>query len=280
MKNRLRLTALAVTFALGSLVQAQTLQVQDPVEIPDPVASHNGKDLSRAEFLEFVSFIVGNDDTSILHSKEQVNNLVEAYLLQKALAERAVENKLDKDPKFEAQLRQITSVALAEAELKRFAESKEITEEEIRKEYDQQVSAIDTKEYKAAHILVEDEAAAKELAKEIAEGKTTFEEAAKEHSIDPGSKESGGDLGWFTANVMVPEFSDAVKELKKGELTKEPVKSQFGYHIIQLEDIREAQNIETYENARGAIEQLLIENNLQDYIQEINEALKIDYKLK
>ncbi|AWE08678.1 foldase [Lysinibacillus sp. 2017] len=122
----------------------------------------------------------------------------------------------------------------------------EVTDEEIQHYYDQA-----SKELNARHILVEDEALAKELVKKLKAGED-FAKLAKENSTDTGSAEKGGDLGWFTVGTMVPEFNDAAYALEKNEIS-EPVKTDYGYHIIQVLDTRDVKDYGTLEDKKEEI---------------------------
>lgn len=126
----------------------------------------------------------------------------------------------------------------------------EVTDEEIQKYYDQA-----SKELNARHILVEDEALAKELVEKLKAG-GDFAALAKENSTDPGSGEKGGDLGWFTIGTMVPAFNDAAYALEIDEIS-EPVKSDFGYHIIQVLDKRDVKDYGTLEDKKEEIREAI-----------------------
>ncbi len=115
-----------------------------------------------------------------------------------------------------------------------------VTDAEIKAEYDKFVAANGGKEYKARHILVEKEDEAKAIIANLKKGQK-FEDIAKKQSKDPGSGANGGDLDWATAASYVPEFSEAMVKLTKGQLTQQPVKTQFGWHVIRVDDVREAQ---------------------------------------
>ncbi|KMN47020.1 peptidylprolyl isomerase PrsA [Bacillus sp. LK2] len=131
------------------------------------------------------------------------------------------------------------------------AVEKTITDKEVKDNYKPEI--------KASHILVKDEATAKKVKDELAQGKS-FEELAKQYSEDTGSKEKGGDLGYFTAGKMVKEFEDAAYKLKKDEIS-EPVKSQFGYHIIKVTDIKEQK---PFDEVKGDIKKDLVQKKMQD----------------
>ncbi|EJR57165.1 foldase prsA 1 [Bacillus cereus VD107] len=131
------------------------------------------------------------------------------------------------------------------------AVEKTITDKELKDNYKPEI--------KASHILVKDEATAKKVKDELAQGKS-FEDLAKQYSEDTGSKEKGGDLGYFTAGKMVKEFEDAAYKLKKDEIS-EPVKSQFGYHIIKVTDIKEQK---PFDEVKGDIKKDLVQKKMQD----------------
>ncbi len=150
-----------------------------------------------------------------------------------------------------------------------------VTEAEIQAEYAKSTGASGT-EYRARHILVDTENQAKALIAQIKAG-AKFEDVAKKDSKDTGSGENGGDLDFASPNVYVPEFGQALLKLKKGEMTDQPVKSQFGWHIIRLEDTREAQPPSLAE-VRPQIEQKLGQMKIAKFRDDIRAKYKTDYK--
>ena len=151
-----------------------------------------------------------------------------------------------------------------------------ITDADIQAEYDKFKAQATGTEYRARHILVEKEDQAKALIKEL-NGGAKLEDVAKKNSKDPGSAENGGDLDFAKPDAYVPEFSAALTKLKKGEMTQEPVKSQFGYHIIKLEDTREAQ-FPPLADIKPQIEQRLSQAKLAKFRDEVRAKSKTDYK--
>ena len=151
-----------------------------------------------------------------------------------------------------------------------------ITDAEIRAEYDKFKAQSAGSEYRASHILVENEDEAKALIVQI-QGGASFEDLAKKHSKDPGSGEKGGDLDWASEGSYVPEFSQAMAKLKKGEMTPAPVKSQFGWHIIKVVDVRESQ-FPPLDEVRPQIQQRLAQMQMAKYRDEIRTRTKTDYK--
>lgn len=143
-------------------------------------------------------------------------------------------------------------------------------------EYDKFKAANSGNEYRARHILVEKEEDAKALIAQI-KGGASFEELAKKNSKDTGSAEKGGDLDFANPNNFVPEFSKAMVALEKGQMTEEPVKSQFGYHIIKLEDTRPA-SFPAFDDVKAQIKQRIEQQKMAEYQQSLIEKAKTDYK--
>ena len=129
-------------------------------------------------------------------------------------------------------------------------------------------------EYKARHILVKQESEAKKIIAKLNKNPKAFAALAKEKSVDPGSKDNGGDLGWFDAQGMVPEFGAAVAQLEKGKMTEAPVKSQFGYHVILLEETR-AKQFPPLEEVKPMLEQQMQQQNLKTMLDEMKSKAKI-----
>jgi len=154
-----------------------------------------------------------------------------------------------------------------------FQKKNPVTDAEIKAEYDKFVAANGGKEYRARHILVEKEDEAKALIADIKKG-AKFEDLAKELSKDPGSGANGGDLDWAAAGSYVPEFSGAMVKLGKGEMTETPVKSQFGFHIIRVDDVREAQ-LPKLEEVKPQIAQQLQQQKLSGYQESLRSKAKI-----
>lgn len=151
-----------------------------------------------------------------------------------------------------------------------------VTDEAARAEYDRIKAQEGGTEYRARHILVEKEDEAKALISQI-KGGASFEELAKKHSKDPGSGARGGDLDFAKAESYVPEFGQAMAKLKKGEMTDAPVKSQFGWHIIRLEESREAQ-FPGFDEVKEQVKRSLGQKRMQDYQESLRKAARTDYK--
>ena len=157
-----------------------------------------------------------------------------------------------------------------------FRKKNPVTDDESLAEYNKFKAQATGTEYRARHILVEKEDEAKALIVQL-KGGAKFDELAKKHSKDTGSGEKGGDLDFAKPDSYVPEFSKALQALKKGEMTEAPVKSQFGFHIIKLEDVREAP-FPPYEEVKGQLKQRLEQQKVQKYQEELRAKAKTDYK--
>jgi len=153
-------------------------------------------------------------------------------------SQEAEKRKLQDNPEVQAAIELERMKVLSNAALAAMAREIEVTDDELKKAY-QQLEENTRTEYKARHILVKDEAEAKKLIKELDKG-ADFAELAKKHSLGPTGK-SGGQLDWFDASQMVKPFSDAVTAMKPGTYSKEPVQTQFGWHVIQLQEVRKAE---------------------------------------
>ncbi len=155
-------------------------------------------------------------------------------------------------------------------------ESFDITDEEIKKAYDERVTKLATQEFNARHILVKEEDAAKAIIKELEDG-ADFEKLAKEKSTGP-SGSNGGSLGWFKAQTMVPAFADALKTMKKGDISKTPVKTQFGYHIIKLEDSRNAK-LPELDTLKPQLQRVISQKKMLAYMEELKKTANVKITL-
>ncbi|RZI92602.1 MAG: peptidylprolyl isomerase, partial [Variovorax sp.] len=145
---------------------------------------------------------------------------------------------------------------------------------EVQAEYDKFVAANGGKEYKARHILVEKEDDAKKIIADLKKG-AKFEDIAKKQSKDPGSGANGGDLDWANPSSFVPEFSEAMIKLKKGETTQVPVKSQFGFHVIRVDDVRQAQ-LPKVDEVKPQIVKQLEQQKLQKFQEDLRAKAKVE----
>ena len=226
-----------ILLSLAPLAQAQTAAPAAPttpaVDSGKPLAVVNGKEIP-ALYGELVKreMAQGQPPSPELEARVR-ESLVNLELLSSA----AVAKGLDKDPQLAAALDIRRKDQLAKAYLEDYVKAHPVTDAEIQAAYDKAKAGPVEPEYRARHILVKTEAEAKKIIADLGK-KAKFEDLAKKQSQDPGSAKNGGALDWANRGAFVKEFSDALASLKKGETTKTPVKTQFGYHVIRLDDTR------------------------------------------
>jgi peptidyl-prolyl cis-trans isomerase C len=196
-----------------------------------------------------------------------MSELRDIYLL----STQDIGSELAQEPRLAAQIQLQTQGAIAQAVAGDYLASVEVSEEEILAEYAEQAEMAPQLQFKARHILVATQGEAIDLIAEL-DGGADFEELAMEKSTGP-SGPTGGDLGWFSPNQMVPPFSNAVAALEDGEYTSEPVQTQFGWHVILREESRDSEP-PTLESVREVITQQVQQKKLQAYIASLREAAK------
>ena len=162
------------------------------------------------------------------------DELVNREILSQAAAKRG----LDKDPNIAAQMKIAAQAVLIRAYFDDYVKANPVKDEALKAQYDEFVKQMGDKEFKARHILVETEEEAKTIIAQLGRGES-FEKLAKEKSKDIGSKDNGGDLDWGPAGRYVPEFGNAMRALQKGQTTPNAIKTQFGWHVIRLDDSRD-----------------------------------------
>ena len=200
---------------------------------------------------------------------EVINYLVDLKIGAKAAAAA----KVDNEPDFAARLAYYREKVLLDQYLTREGR-KAATDDAAKKLFEDTTKAMaPEEEINARHILVEDEAQAKAIVARLKKGED-FAKVAGEISKDPGSGKEGGDLGWFTKDRMVPEFAEAAFKLKKGEIS-EPVKSQFGWHVIKLEDKR-SKPLPDFAAVKPQIDQYLERKAQQDLVLALREKAKVE----
>ena len=204
---------------------------------------------------------------------DMLGQLKDEIIAREIFMQEARKRGLDASDEYKAQLELARQTILIRELFADFQKKNPVTDAEVQAEYDKFAAANGGKEYRARHILVETEEQAKALIAEIKKsGK--FEELAKKHSKDPGSGANGGDLDWAAANSYVPEFSGAMVKLDKGQMADEPVKSQFGFHIIRVDDVREAQ-LPKLEEVKPQIAQQLQQQKMGKFQEDLRGKARI-----
>jgi len=207
-------------------------------------------------------------------SPEMMGELKKAVIDRELFMQEAQKLGLDTTEDFKTQMEFTREAILIRELISNFQKTNPVTDPEIQAEYDKFVAANSGKEYHAHHILVEKEAQAKAIIAAIKKG-AKFEDIAKKQSKDPGSGAKGGDLDWASAGNYVKEFSEAMTALTKGKMTETPVKSQFGYHIIRLDDVRDAQ-LPKLEDVKQQIVQQLGQQKLVKFQEDLRAKAKIE----
>jgi len=259
MKYRVQIAAvtmLATAWATAAMGQ------DDP-----PVAVINGEALSKSLLDAYAESRPSNAQ----------GPAVEELVLQDLLRREALAQDLQERPEVIALMDVAQRNVLANMAVKAFLEANTPTDDDLKKIYDEQYGSQTggTQEFKARHILVESEDQGVALVEEL-DGGADFAELAKEHSTGP-SGPNGGDLGWFSADAMVPAFAEAVRTMEAGAHSESPVQTQFGWHVILLEDVR-TQEPPAFDTVKPQLAQQAQRMALAGYLQELREAANIEIK--
>jgi peptidyl-prolyl cis-trans isomerase C len=267
-----------ILLALTPLAQAQTpapaeaapAAATPAADASKPLAVVNGKEIP-ALYGELVKreMAQGQPDSPQLDARVR-ESLINLELLSRA----ALDKGLDKDAQLAALLDIRRKDQLAKAYLEDYVKAHPVSDTEIQAAYDKAKAEPVEPEYRARHILVKTEAEAKKILADLGK-KAKFEDLAKKYSKDPGSAKNGGALDWSDRRAYVPEFSDALAGLKKGETTKTPVKTQFGYHIIRLDDTRQPE-LPPLDAVRGEIVKQLQNQRVREAITAARASAKIE----
>jgi peptidyl-prolyl cis-trans isomerase C len=240
------------------------------------LATVNGKDITDQEVYAFLNQL-GPQTAAQFSSPEGIKKITNELVNQELLYLEAIEKGLDREEVFQTELEKVKKNVLKQYAINKLLSGINVTEEEVVGFYNDHKEYFQTPEtVRASHILVDNEEKAKEVCEKIEEG-LSFEEAAKEFSTCP-SKGNGGDLGEFTRGKMVPEFEEAAFSLEEGKLSQ-PVKTQFGYHLIKVKYKKEA-GIKPVEEVKGQITQQLMGLKQQEKYLNKAEELKDKFEVK
>lgn len=251
--------AVALLGALAAPALAQNLAIVNGRAIPQ----------SRVEALAQQMARAGRPVTP-----EQQNQLKDEVVAREIFMQEAKSRGLDATESFKNQVELARQTILIRELFADFQTRNPVTDTEVRAEYDKFVAANGGKEYRARHILVEKEDQALAIIAALKKG-GKFEEIAKKSSKDPGSGANGGDLDWASASSYVAEFSAAMTQLTKGQTTDKPVKTQFGYHVIRLEDTRQAQ-LPPFEQVKPQIAQQLLQQKLARFQEDLRAKARVE----
>ena len=237
------------------------------------ITTVNGKPVPKSRVDALLSQASKQGQAKTPELETQVRDEV---VLREMFMQEAEKRGLAQSAEYKSQMELARQTILIRELFNEFNKKNPTSDAEVQAEYDKFKSQSSGTEYRARHILVEKEDDAKALITQI-KGGASFEELAKKNSKDPGSGQNGGDLDFANPGSYVPEFSQAMVKLKKGEMTDAPVKSQFGFHIIKLEDTREAK-FPPLEEVKAQIQQRLGQVKMAKFRDDIKAKSKTDYK--
>ena len=259
MKKHLLSAVAAAAFCVALPVLAQNIAVVNGKPVPKARADMLASQLAKS----------GRPVTP-----EMSGQIKDEVISREIFMQEAQKRGLDASDDFKAQMELARQTLLIRELFTEYQKSNPVTDAEIKAEYEKFSAANGGKEYRARHILVEKEDEAKAIIASLKKG-GKFDEIAKKQSKDPGSGANGGDLDWANANSYVPEFSGALIKLNKGQVTDVPVKSQFGYHVIRLDDVRQAQ-LPKLEDVKPQITQQLSQVKMTKFQEELRAKAKIE----
>jgi peptidyl-prolyl cis-trans isomerase C len=250
---------------IGTLVLPLAVMAQN-------VAVVNGKPVPKARVDALIKTAThGQDAPPELQAQAR-----DQVVMREIFAQEAEKQGVANSPDYKTQLDLVRQTVLINTLFQSFIKAHPVSDADAQAEYTKVKAEQSGQEFHARHILVDNEDDAKKLIAQIKAG-GKFDELAKKNSKDTGSAENGGDLEWAKPASYVPEFSSALQKLKPGEMTDTPVKTQFGYHIIKLEEVRAAQ-FPSYDEVKDKLKQQMEQVKLQDYQEKLRKAAKTDYK--
>ena len=261
MKKQLLLaTALASLLALGATgAMAQNVAIVNGKAVPKTRLDALAQQVAKA----------GRPVTP-----EMEGQLREEVIAREVFMQEAEKQGIATSDEFKAQMELARQTLMIRELFANYQKANPVTDADLKAEYDKFAAANGGKEYKARHILVEKEADAQAIIASLKKG-GKFEDIAKKQSKDPGSGSKGGDLDWANPSSYVPEFTEALLKLNKGQTTDTPVKSQFGYHVIRVDDIRSAQ-LPAFEEVKPQIAQQMQQQKLAAFQEELRKKAKVE----
>lgn len=268
--------SIAVTLVSALMIAVPALAADKPAkpaaaaEKPAKFATVNGVVITKSAADAFVAEQVAQGAQDTKELREAVR---EELIRREVMAQEAKKKGLDKKPETAAQMEMARQAILIRALVQDSFKTNPITDADERAEYERIKAQMSGTEYKSRHILVEKEDDAKAIIDKLGTG-AAFADLAKE-SKDQGSKDNGGDLGWSAPTAFVKPFGDALAALEKGKYTMTPVKSEFGYHVIMLEDTRPLQP-PPFEQVKAQLAQRLQQQRVEKMIVDLRAKAKVE----
>lgn len=248
-------------------VQMRAAEMAKPAP-PPPLAIVNGVALDPIQ-VDLVRMDL------IQHKRPATDENVRNFMIDnELLVQESLRRGLDKEPEVKAVIALQQKDVLAKAFLDEFVKQHPVSDERAMAEYEKIKASTNVTEYRPSHILVDKESLAQAIITSLNKKRKTFQTLAKEYSKDSNGKE-GGDLGWLTPDNLVPEFGKAMVALKKGEYTQTPVKTQFGWHVILLQDTRKLE-FPPFDKVKDRVVKQLLQQDIRDYLRELRATAKIE----
>jgi peptidyl-prolyl cis-trans isomerase C len=257
--------------ALTSLALVGLLACTQKTAKVDSVATVDGKPISRNTFNHYVTGVASKPVEAL--TSEQRTELLDNLIRAEVIADDAEKAGVPARPDTHAVMELSRLSILQQAASEMYLKDRKPTEVELKAEYDEQIAAMPRIQFHARHILVASKEGAENLIKQLDKG-APFDKLAMKESTDSGSKEKGGDLDWFSADRMVPAFSDALKKLSKGEYTHTPVQTQYGWHVIRLDDTREPPP-PPYESVKERLVQIVEAKKFKAHVDDLMTRAKV-----
>jgi peptidyl-prolyl cis-trans isomerase C len=254
-----------------SALTVAALMAAAPVAFAQNVAIVNGKAVPQSRVDTLVQQVTASGRQVTPEMQAQIKDEV---IAREVFMQEAQVRGLDATPDFKVQMELARQTILIRSLFADYQKKNPISDDEIKAEYDKFAAANSGKEYRARHILVEKEDKAKAIIAQLKKG-AKFEDIAKKESKDPGSGANGGDLDWANPSNYVKEFSEALMGLQKGKMTETPVKTQFGYHIIRLDDTRDAK-LPKFEEVKPQVAQQMQQQRLAKFQEELRAKAKVE----
>lgn len=265
-----RLTILSLVFFVCCSTVIAADKPDDKKKKDGVIATVNGQKIT-ASMLEQYQRSRGFVEN--VAKKQQTQLMIEELINRELIYQDGLKNGVDKSQEVQDQVKLLQKNIVAGAMLRNVVQVGKISEKELKDEYEKRKKDLATPEYKASHILVENEKDAKDIISQLDKGKN-FAELAKEKSTGP-SATHGGDLGWFKPQEMVQPFSVAVATLKNNEYTKNPVKTDFGWHVILRVDSREV-GAPPFEQMKEQLKMRVQNIQVEQYIKSLRDKAKIE----
>ncbi len=260
----------ALALAQAAPVLAQAVKEAAPAKSTPKPVSVNGKAIpkSRVDFFVKQQAAQGMPDTD-----QTRRSILDQLITQEVVSQEAEKKGLGKTAEFRTQMELTRQRLLIQAYVQDYFKAHPIKDDRLLAEYNKVKASRGDKEYKARHILVDKESEAKDIVSQLKKG-AKFEELAKQ-SKDTGSKERGGDLDWAPPSTYVKPFADALVKLEKGKYTETPVQTQFGWHVIELEDVRPV-TFPAFNDVKPQIHSMLQEQDVQKLVRDLRAKAKIE----